>query len=317
MADVRPWRRVARPRLGRHHAGRISVDLRLAACHRHPQRATPACGQLLCRRGTPAFQSSILSHRYARRPPHPRLPRHPGGDAGRGSNAPQGRMDRARLAAAGLWTGYRHAHIARRYHEWVGAVEQKLVGLRRAHEQVLLVGYSFGAALSVEVATRVQPDGLILLAPFMWTETPVQRRLLALASPLLPYAFKPYARANFDDPKFRHTMNKFTGGADLDNAELRAALRDFAVPVTLFQEVRQTRRAYTLACEVRGPVLVVQGEKDEVSRPANTLRLVSALPPGTRFVRVDAGHDLIEPASPAWPEVERAVLTFAARVADK
>jgi carboxylesterase len=205
----------------------------------------------------------------------------------------------------------------RRYDEWVRAVEAKLLELKRAHSRVALIGYSFGGGLSVEVAARIAPDGLVLLAPFAWTETLAQRVLVALASPLLPHAFRPYRRANFDDPKFRHTMTRFMGGADLDDPALRQALRELAVPATLLQEVRHTRRAYRLARQVRAPVLVVQGERDEVSRPANTQRLVNALPSGVRYVRVEAGHDLIEPTSPGWPEVERTVLEFATRTATK
>jgi hypothetical protein len=39
--------------------------------------------------------------------------------------------------------------------------------------------------------------------------------------------------------------------------------------------------------------------------------LVAALPAGTNYVKVRAGHDLAEPTSPGWAEVERAVLDFA------
>jgi len=199
----------------------------------------------------------------------------------------------------------------RRYGEWVEAVEVKLRESGSGGAPVLLVGYSFGGALAAEVASRVAPAGLILLAPFMWTEPVWLRVLLTFISPLLPYSFKPYARANFDDPKFQHTLTRFIGGADLTDPALRAALRDFAVPSTLLQEVRRTSRAYRLAAGVRAPVLVVQGETDEVARPTNTERLVAALPAGTTYVKVRAGHDLAEPTSPGWAEVERAVLDFA------
>ncbi len=204
--------------------------------------------------------------------------------------------------------------IDRRYSEWVGAVVEAVTALRRTHGRVLLVGYSFGGALAVEAAASAAPAGLVLLAPFTLAPPLWQRIALTVLAPLLPHAFRPYARADFDDPRFRHTMEKFMGGADLDDPALRQAVRGLAVPVTVMQEIGETRRALTYAQAVRAPVLVVQGEHDVVSRPALTDRLVARFSPPPREVRVPAGHELIEATAPAWPQVAAAIQAFAAEL---
>ncbi len=203
--------------------------------------------------------------------------------------------------------------------DWVQAVEAELTALRREHECVIVVGYSFGGALAVAAASNatasgVPVNGLVLIAPFMVAQPWWQTVLFTLAGPFLPYAFKPYARANFNDPRFRHVMDSFIGGADLDDPELRRALRNLAVPGTVLQEAAKTAGAYREAEHVRAPALIVQGTRDEIARLTDTSRLLKAFGGRARHLRVEAGHNLLEPDNPAWDEVEQAVLEFAAEV---
>jgi len=209
--------------------------------------------------------------------------------------------------------------IYRRYADWVQAVEAELTALRREHECVIVVGYSFGGALAVAAASNAAAsdapvDGLVLIAPFMLAQPWWQTVLFTLAGPFLPHAFKPYARANFNDPRFRHVMDSFIGGADLDDPELRRALRDLAVPGTVLQEAARTAGAYREAEQVRAPALIVQGARDEIARLTDTSRLLKAFGGRARHLRVEAGHNLLEPDNPGWDEVEQAVLEFAAEV---
>ncbi len=202
--------------------------------------------------------------------------------------------------------------IDRQYPEWVAAAAAALADLRQRHQTVLVAGYSFGGALAVEAAARHGADGLILLAPFVWAEPLWARALLAVLRPLLPHAFRPYTRANFDDPRFRHGMTKFLPDVDWADPAAQQAVRGFQVPVSLLAELRQTRRALTAAGRVRVPVLIVQGAQDEVSRATVTARLRARLGGPVTYVEVPAGHDLLERTSPGWPAVERALLAFAA-----
>jgi pimeloyl-ACP methyl ester carboxylesterase len=67
-------------------------------------------------------------------------------------------------------------------------------------------------------------------------------------------------------------------------------------------------------CELSAPVVVIQGRADQLVRPAATRALVRQLRGLRRYLTVEAGHDIILPGCPAWPQVEEAVLDFAREV---
>lgn len=207
--------------------------------------------------------------------------------------------------------------VDRRWHDWVTAVSTAQAALQRDHTTVLLVGYSFGGAVAVAAASQCLPAGLLLLAPFILQPPLWQRILITLLAPLLPHSFRPYARANFADARFRSNMQMFFGAADLDDPAVQQTLRGLAVPGTLMQEVAQSRRALRLARTLRLPVLVLQGARDVVSRPVHSQTLARLLGPAAAYISVDAGHELLDETQPAWPTVKTALLEFAQRVAPK
>lgn len=199
----------------------------------------------------------------------------------------------------------------RRWADWVEAVTQAVQTLKREHDQVVLFGYSFGGALCVEAAVRAQPTALVLCAPFVLAQPWWQKALVWIFAPFLPYALQPYARANFADAQFQHTLQSFMGGADVTNPALQQAVREITVPSTLLQEVAATGRALQFAPQVSAPVLVLQGAQDVVSRPTNTQKLVQALGTHAHFVPLPTGHQLLEPTNnAAWPQLQSELLAF-------
>ena len=205
--------------------------------------------------------------------------------------------------------------VDRRWSDWVAAIRTAQAELQRNHAKVLLVGYSFGGALAVAAASKCPPAGLLLLAPFIFQPPLWQRILITLLSPLLPHSFRPYARANFADTRFRSSMQRFFGDANMDDPGVQQLLRELAVPVTLMQEVAQSRSAFQLAPTVRTQALVLQGARDVLSQPAHSQTLARLLGPEARYLAVDADHEFLDDALPAWPTVESAILEFAQRVA--
>ena len=201
----------------------------------------------------------------------------------------------------------------RRAGDWAAAVEEALCALKRDHSPILLVGYSMGAALAIGAAARAVPDGLVLLAPFWWTGSPLQRALGALLRPLLPRSFRPLRRADFANPQLRRFVANFFPQADLDNPQTQEDLRQIDVPLSIVNQVRITgRTAYDQAPGVETPLLIVQGKHDEVVRLQFTRRLMKRFPHSPRYLEVDADHDLVRPAHTDWPAIEQAVLDFAA-----
>jgi esterase/lipase len=203
----------------------------------------------------------------------------------------------------------------RRYEDWLGAIEDALHNLRQAHAPLLLVGYSMGAALSTAVAVRDKVDGLIVLAPFVWQDPPLQRCFGWLVRPFLPRYFRPFRLFDLSNPQARRFLAKLMPQLDLDDLQVQEQLRQVEVPLTLFDQVRKAGQlALQSAPRLAVPTLVVVGKRDELAGVARVQPLLSRIRPAPRYVEVDAAHDLTSPDNAQWPVVETAVTEFAASV---
>jgi carboxylesterase len=207
----------------------------------------------------------------------------------------------------------------RRYEEWVAAVNEALLELKREHSPVLLIGYSMGGALSIIASTRQPPDGLLMIAPFWWSASPLKRLVLGLLRPFLPRYFRPFKDADFSDPQVRKAVANFLPQADIDDPGLQDDIHQMIVPISIFHQLRNlSKQAYRQAALVNIPLLVLQGRNDELVKPELTQRLLArfpkyqnAFPNAPYYLELDAGHDLIDTGKSAWPALEKAVLDFA------
>lgn len=205
----------------------------------------------------------------------------------------------------------------RRHDDWIGAVQEALVDLKREHHPTLLLGFSMGAALSLAASARETPDGLVLLAPFwklagpLWSLLPVVRRLVPTIRPFR--LLKP----DFSDPQMRKGMQHFAPDLDLDDPEIQQGIRDFAVPVGVIDEVRLAgKAAWRAAPSAQVRTLALQGERDELVTSDLTHRLLRRLPSLPHYLEIPAAHDLLDPTRPGWSQVEQAVHGFASQLAD-
>lgn len=208
----------------------------------------------------------------------------------------------------------------RRYEDWFAAVSSALAELRRKHEAVLLVGHSMGGALAVAAAAELSPDGLILSAPFCKVEHLLWRMLPALKVIIPSVAVFRYLKLNFDDPETRAGILKFMPDANLDDPEVRQAVRDFRLPIGLFNEIRRAgiraiQSAPRLSRATR--VLIVQGDSDDLVRPHLTRQLRQRFVVPPVYYEVPGKHDLIVPGSEGWLRYERAALEFARLMTDE
>ena len=202
------------------------------------------------------------------------------------------------------------------YQDWADAIAYELLRAKQNHHPLLLLGYSLGAALSVQVAVRGLADGLILIAPFLQLRAGLQGKLLPLLKLIFPY-YKPFEKANFSDPRIRDTIRSFAPGVDLQDQDVQAELRDISIRSKTIDEMRKAggsaRRA---AKNVTAPTLVLQGSPDELANLKASRHLQQLLSGPAQYQEVRAGHDLIRPENPAWPGVRRAVLEFAGSLRD-
>jgi carboxylesterase len=198
----------------------------------------------------------------------------------------------------------------RKSHEWIDAALQALSSLQAAHQPVVLIGYSMGAAVAIHAAARRQPDRLILLAPFWRLGTRGQRAVFRVVKPIVRH-LKPFARANFDDPRLHHFLCQFLQDADLNDPQVQQIIRRTKVPVDLFEQIHALgQQAYRLAAQIDLPTLILQGRRDPVVKPVLTQQLAQQFAGPTNYVEVDAEHHLIDPTLPDWPHLEQTLLEF-------
>ena len=155
-------------------------------------------------------------------------------------------------------------------------------------------------------------EGLALLAPFTWAEPRWLPWAEFFVRPFLPLGFKPMRKADFTDPQVRANVEKFMPGIDLSDGETQRSVRDFRVPLGIIDQLRAvSRRAKGAARKIDLPVLVVQGTRDSVVRPEQTVKLAGRLPVKPHMVEVDSEHNLTAEDNPSWPETRRALIGFA------
>ncbi|NTU66169.1 MAG: alpha/beta hydrolase [Chloroflexi bacterium] len=149
-----------------------------------------------------------------------------------------------------------------------------------------------------------------MLAPFWKLGTRGQRAIFKITKPIVRH-LRPFGRANFNDPRLRSFLIQFLQDADLDDPEVQQLVRRTKAPVDLLEQIYALgRQAYDLAAQIDLPTLVLQGRRDPVVRPELTQQLMRRFAGPIQYVQIDASHDLIDPALPHWPHVERALRDF-------
>ena len=203
----------------------------------------------------------------------------------------------------------------RRHAEWSDTVAERVRSLRTEHDRVIVVGHSLGASVSIVAAQREMADGYALLAPFWRFGGPVTHLLWPLLRLFLG-RWRPLKRSDFSDERIRLGLLAVIPDLQLDDPAVQAELRAFVVPSQLLDELRRLGiAAGGAARRLHAPALVVQGVRDTLVKPDDTVRLVQRLPSVQRFETVDGSHSLPLPAAGAWERVTQAVLRFADEVA--
>ena len=205
--------------------------------------------------------------------------------------------------------GHQIATLAgRSRHEWTDAVRSRLLALRQSHPRVILVGFSMGGALSILAASGpVAPDHLILLAPFWQLGQRWHQPLWPLVRLFLK-EFKPFARANLDDPLVRRDLHRSMPAADLDDPAVCEAIRQISFPTSVIDEIVRTgRSAWRAAPLLRLPLTIIQGTNDLIVSPAATRRLTRRFSCSATLVEVSTDHQLIDTSSSGWPLIAQTV----------
>ena len=169
-----------------------------------------------------------------------------------------------------------------------------------------------GGALAVKAAALARPDGVVLLAPFLWLDSIWQRLLLPVVPRILPAHIRPFRGINFSNPYARSSIKTVISQVDIENHNTQEALRQLRFPLSAVLELRRAGLAASAALpELNLPTLVIQGRHDPLVRRKRTCRMLARFPSQPAYLEVDARHDLTAKDEPAWKQVRGAVLDFA------
>jgi esterase/lipase len=208
------------------------------------------------------------------------------------------------------------ADIARlkevRAEEWLTAARAAWEETRKGATFTTLIGFSMGGAIAARLAAEagLAPDQLILLAPH-WKFADRRAAILPVAKYVIR-EFKPFGRIDFDSPDMRRMLAELTSGADLDDPEVRHALRNSAtIPTRALDELRRVGRgAATSVSRVSSPTTIVQGLQDTTTLPAYSRQLAALM--GADLHEIPGDHLIVDPKRSSWNAVRDIVVTVAA-----
>lgn len=181
------------------------------------------------------------------------------------------------------------------WQDWVSAAKTRWEQLQEGAEERVLIGFSMGGAVALNVAQAVQPDKLILIAPF-WRLADPRALLLPVARFVMPQ-LKPFQNADFTTDVVRAQFARLEPTLDVDDPEVQKALRERAkLPTSALVELQRLgAQAYRTAAHISTPTLIVQGRQDTTVSPADTRRLALRLAGPVNLTELEADHELIEP----------------------
>jgi carboxylesterase len=207
------------------------------------------------------------------------------------------------------------ADIARlnkvRAEEWLAAARAAWEETREGASRATLIGFSMGGAIALRLAAEagLAPDQLILLAPH-WKFADRRAVVLPVAKYLIR-EFKPFGHIDFDSPDMRRMLAELAPGADLDDPEVRYALRNSAtIPTRALDELRRVGlSAAASATRVSAPTTVVQGLQDMTTLPAYSRALAARV--GADLREIPGDHLIVDPQRPSWGAVSETVISLA------
>ncbi|MDX1438085.1 MAG: alpha/beta fold hydrolase [Anaerolineales bacterium] len=198
--------------------------------------------------------------------------------------------------------------------DWIAAAEKAWLEIYRADSPTILIGYSMGAAVALNLAGLHSPDLLVLISPF-WHVPGLLPRLVPVLKWLIP-EFRPFEQADFSQPELRAMFQQIIPEADLSDPAVQDDIRaEFTLSLQLIDDILTLGRgAYRTAGRITAQALVIQGRRDQVVQPADTRKLVARFP--TEHIvydEVEGAHDLIQNGSVNRAEVNARVIQQAAK----
>lgn len=198
-------------------------------------------------------------------------------------------------------------------HDWLAAAQESWQKVQAQHETAVLIGFSMGGALALNIAAEMPPDYLVLLAPF-WRFATWEGRLLPIVKHFKK-TFYPFADADFTDTAVRQQLAEVMPDADLDDPDVQARIRqEVQLPTKVIDEVRQLGKSGGQAAQlIHVPTLLLQGTSDPVVPRHLSRQLLTKLAGPVAYREVSGGHNFAKLKPPLSYDIIPEILHFVAR----
>lgn len=195
--------------------------------------------------------------------------------------------------------------------EWIHFLSREVSSARASGNPVVLCGFSMGGALSIPAALASQPDRLVLIAPFWFDESPLVRALVWLIRLILPVSLRPFRHLTFPNHQLRMAAGQVAPEIDLTHPDVQQAVRPMQVPLLFLEQFRlMGRNVQKQARCLQMPILILQGERDPITRPALSRKLARMIGNHALYREVNGEHHIVLPGNPAFEQVVQEILSF-------
>lgn len=188
---------------------------------------------------------------------------------------------------------------------WTAYIQQQVQDLAVDNSEIIIVGYSFGAALTIATLLKSefpQVMEIVLFAPY-WNAlggfNPIIRALGPLFWPLVRRAspdFKVFEKIDFEDPNQVHELEKTFEGMDLQDLEVQEFIRNISIPFSTIDELyRIGRYVKKNISKLAIPITIVQGTHDIVVPLQQTKKLLTRGQKISLQLIRDADHEFPKP----------------------
>ena len=199
---------------------------------------------------------------------------------------------------------------------WVHTVWEECHTLRvKGHSPILLVGFSFGGALAMQVAAHESLEGLVLIAPITWREPPWGKVIADFIRALMPLSIQPLQFLPIDNPTLVREFEQYLPEIDLNEADHASELRHLKIPLYILDQIREVgREGLAAAPSVHIPTLLIHGGKDKIIQAKWTDHLKEKLDGPVTYKKVIGTHSLTMPHNQAFDEVIAITTNFADQI---
>lgn len=203
--------------------------------------------------------------------------------------------------------------------DWVAYIRKEIQSLRdQGHAPLLLVGYSFGGGLALQVAVEEKLDGLALIAPLTWRSSDFLDMMVDFGRALFPTVIYPLRRLPMGSPLIESNFLRYLPEIDKDNPEHIQELKHLQLPMYVVEQIREVgQKALSAAPEIKTQILLLQGAKDNTIRPASTRHLKALLGGEVTYEVVNGPHSMTMPHNPAFEDVLSKVAAFGEEIKEK